>query len=82
MLLHHGIFPRSASPSKVGTATTHRVDRRQVFGLAGRWPTRRGFPGGPPSAVLRLSFPLTAAGQSRILTGFPLASLAVPANRR
>src|SRR6185312_10325118 len=65
-----------------------RAARWQVFGLAGTapWlapPTDRRFPGldGPvllaPRACARhgrLSFPFTAAGQSRNRAGFPVAS--------
>ncbi len=41
-----------------------------------RLPTCRGFPSSFPEPVpeLRRSLPVTAAGQSRILTGFPLAT--------
>jgi len=42
----------------------------QVFGLC-RLPTCFGFPAQPASACLKRSFLLTAAGQLRILTGFP-----------
>ena len=65
---------------------------RQVFGLTGTArlgpPTGRRFPAAlrePPVRVLRRSFLSTAAGQLRILTGFPLsvgcAEFREPTNR-
>jgi hypothetical protein len=54
---------------------------RQVFGLPGgrcstderRGAGRRAFPG-LPSGLMRRTFLVTAAGQSRVSTGFPLAT--------
>jgi hypothetical protein len=73
-----------APPSHEGsgqqrTTKIRRTHHRQVFGLAGIAtvagcvPMQRRFPGRRlrPSALWRSSFPLTAAGQSRIHTGFP-----------
>ncbi|GAB3816324.1 hypothetical protein GCM10028820_15380 [Tessaracoccus terricola] len=53
--------------------------RWQVFGLEGGhlfqvWTYRATLPSHVASARCRLSFPLTAAGQSRIHTGFPVVS--------
>jgi len=42
----------------------------QVFGLTGS-TYLPDFPGISPSVFIRLSYLLTAAGQLRILTGFP-----------
>jgi hypothetical protein len=51
----------------------HSTRNRQVFGLAGSSlipsASQTVFHGSVP--LLRVSFPLTAAGQSRIRTGFP-----------
>ena len=61
------------------------MTRRQVFGLTGggvSQPTSVASQLGEEPVLLTRSFPITAAGQSRIHTGFPLMTPGAQANRR
>ena len=59
-----------------GTAVriAQRRARRSLPAIASRADEAQCYPAGLPARPGRLSFPLTAAGQSRILTGFPATS--------
>src|SRR6185503_15313236 len=68
-------------PRRFGSA----MARRQVFGLTGggvSLPTSVASQLGEEPVLLTRSFPITAAGQSRIYTGFPLVTPGAQANRR
>jgi hypothetical protein len=68
--------PCTSRARRAGRSSDLRAQRLPAL------PTGRRFPGSTPSAGPavrqarpgRLSFPLTAAGQSRVFTGFPLSS--------
>ena len=62
------------------------MTRRQVFGLTGGGacavPTSVASQLLQEPVLLTRSFPITAAGQSRLSTGFPLTTPGTQANRR